>query len=277
MAGGLTYLFTDVEGSTRLIQELGSVYGLALQTQRRILISCVEAHDGQVIRGSEGDGSFFVFTRAADAVTAAVESQRRIQGNEIAGLSVRVRMGLHTGGAVLYGGEHVGLNVHVAARVCAAAHGGQILCTGDTAAMLLNEVGDDVLLKDLGSFVLRGITEPHTLVQVSADDVGDEFPPPRGGVREGGAQVSIWRRSATETIAGEVPEKLDVCASDGAPIPLDVHVEIGPASDGPPGAFRLLVMASGVVVEEFDGLTIGGINDAAAIVNAHSSLIRLRI
>ena len=276
MAGGLTYLFTDVEGSTLLIQELGSVYGLALQTQRHILTSCVEANDGQVIRGDEGDGSFFVFSQPADAINAAVESQRRIQANEVAGVSIRVRAGLHTGPAVLYGGEHVGINVHIAARVCAAAHGGQILCTGATAAGA-GEVADGVLLKDLGSFVLRGISESHTLVQVCADDLPDDYPPPRGGVRDGGAQVSVWRRQrVAETTVTEIPEKLDVSAADGGPVPLDLRIEIGAASDGPAGAFRLLVIVGNVVEEEFDGLTIGGINDAATIVNAHSSLITLR-
>jgi class 3 adenylate cyclase len=276
VSGGLTYLFTDVEGSTRLIQELGSVYGLALQTNRHILTSCVEANDGQVIRGDEGDGSFFVFSRPGDAITAAVESQRRIQANEIAGVSIRVRAGLHTGPAVLYGGEHVGINVHIAARVCAAASGGQILCTGATAAAA-GELGDRVLLKDLGSFVLRGISEPHTLVQVCSEDLPDQFPSPRGGLREGGAQVSVWRRHrAAELISPTIPEKLDVSSTDGGPLPLDLRVEIGPASEGPVGAFRLLVIVGNLVEEAFDGLTIGGINDAASIVNAHSSLITLR-
>jgi len=276
VAGGLTYLFTDVEGSTRLIQELGAVYGLALQTQRHILTSCVEAHNGQVIRGDEGDGSFFVFTQAADAVAAAVESQRRIQRNETSGVSIRVRAGLHTGSAVLYGGEHVGINVHIAARVCSAAHGGQILCTGQTAAAA-GIPAADVLLKDLGSFVLRGISDPHTLVQISSDDLPDDFPPPREGVRQGGDQVTIWRRqSATATTATAMPEKLDVLSADGGPLPLDLRVEIGAASGGPAGAFRLVVIVGNAVEEEFDGLTIGGATDAASIVNAHSSRIRLR-
>lgn len=272
-AGGLTYLFTDIEGSTRLIDELGSVYGLALQTQRRILVSCAEANGGQVIRGSEGDGSFFMFGRPAGAIVAAVEAQRRIQLNELGKLALRVRMGVHTGSAVVYGGEHVGLNVHIAARVCAAAYGGQVLCSGSTAKHA-EDLPDDIFLKGLGSFVLRGISEPHDLYQVGAADLLEEFPPPRGAVREGGGLVSIWRRADGAPAACD-PTKLSFCGPDGGALPLDVHVEVGPASDGRDGAFLLTVFVAGVVHEEFDGVTIGGATDVGAVLDSQSALIRV--
>jgi class 3 adenylate cyclase len=264
-------LFTDVEGSTELIQQLGSVYGLALRTQRHILSSCVEANGGQVIRGEEGDGSFFVFQRPDHAIVAAIEAQRKLQRNEFGDVAMRVRMGMHSGPAVLYGGEHVGLNVHIAARVCAAAYGGQVLCSGATARGV-DTLVDGVLLKELGTFVLRGISEAHALVQVCAPDLADDFASPRGAVREGGAQVSIWRRGAASRPAPDA-SKLDVRGKDGGPLPLDVHVEFGPASQGCVGAFRLSVLVAGVVHEEFDGLTVGGVNDAAAVVNRYSALI----
>jgi class 3 adenylate cyclase len=271
-SAGLTYLFTDVEGSTELIQELGSVYGLALRTQRHILTSCVEANDGQVIRGSEGDGSFFVFTRPTHALNAAVEAQRKLMRSEFGDVAMRVRMGLHTGPAVLYGGEHVGLNVHIAARVCSAAYGGQILCSGATAGGV-EEPADGIRLKHLGEFVLRGISEAHAIVQVCADDLPSEFGSPRGAVRAGGSQVTIWRLAAAAPAPCGDPQKLEARARDGGPLPLDVHVEIGPAAGD--GAFRLSVLVGGAVREEFDGLTVGGACDAATVVNAYSALISI--
>ncbi len=274
---GLTYLFTDIEGSTRLVQELGSLYGLTLRTHRHMLISCVEEHGGAVIRGDEGDGSFFVFTDPTSAVAGALAAQRKIEHYPWPDdLVIRVRMGLHTGSARLSGGEHVGLSVHEAARICAAAHGGQILCSATTAGEVdLTAHGAE--LRELGSYVLRGISEPHVLVQVDARDLERDFPPPRGAVREGGARVSIWRRgtSGAETVDGPNLSGLVIRGLDGGDLSPGVHVDVVRASSGPADAFRMIVRVDGVIEEEFDGLTSSGTSAAAAIVNRHSTLIRL--
>jgi class 3 adenylate cyclase len=264
---GLTYLFTDIEGSTRLVQEMGTGYGLALRIHRHMLAGCVEEHGGQVIRGTEGDGSFFVFSTPTSAVVAALAAQRKIEHHEWpAGMVLRVRMGLHTGPAVLSGGEHVGLSVHEAARICGAAHGGQILCSGETGKSA-DLTGHSAKLRELGVYVLRGIHEPHALFQVFADDLEQDFPPPRGAVREGGARVSMWRRG--DSRAAPDPSLLDI-----EPLQPAVVVELGRASGGD-DAFRILVVVDGRIEEEFDGLTIGGHRDAATIVNTHSAFIRV--
>lgn len=265
---GLTYLFTDIEGSTRLVQEMGTGYGLALRIHRHMLNGCVEEHGGQIIRGTEGDGSFFVFSSATSALVAALAAQRRIEHHDWpTGVVLRVRMGIHTGPAVLSGGEHVGLTVHEAARICGAAHGGQILCSGDTGNDA-DIAGHSAKVRDLGVFMLRGIDEPHVLMQVCADDLEQDFPPPRGAVREGGGRVSIWRRGFSRATAD--PSSLDIEALDPA-----ASIELGRASGGD-DAFRILVVVDGRIEEEFDGLTIGGPRDAATIVNTHSTFIRVK-
>jgi hypothetical protein len=236
-----------------------------------MLAGCVEEHGGQVIRGAEGDGSFFVFGTAAGGVAAALAAQRKIEHNEWPdGLALRVRMGLHTGPAVLSGGEHVGISVHIAARVSNAAHGGQILCSAATAA------GVEADFRPLGSYVLRGIDEPHELLQVCAPDLEQDFPPPRGAVREGGVRVSVWTRSRAAASQGGDLSRLVITGLDGSPLPASVQLEFARASMGPADSFRLVVRVDGSIDEEFDGLTFGGPSDAVAIVNQHSRVIRLQ-
>ena len=164
------------------------------------------------------------------------------------------------------GGEHVGLTVHEAARICSAAHGGQILCSGGTGAPSTSATYGAKLI-ELGVFMLRGIDEPHSLFQVFADDLEQDFPPPRGAVREGGSRVSIWRR-------GDPAVASDPSALEIETLKPDAAVEIGRASDD--GSFRIVVLVDGRIEEEFDGLTIGGTRDVAAVVNAHSTFIRVK-
>jgi class 3 adenylate cyclase len=273
--GGLTYLFTDIEGSTRLVQTPTTGYGLALRIHRHMLATCVEEYGGQTVRGSEGDGSFFVFPSATDGVIAAVAAQRKIEHHEWPeGLQIRVRMGIHTGPAVLSGGEHVGLSVHEAARISAGAHGGQILCSG-TTARAADVAAEGIELRELGTYVLRGIPTPHVLHQVCTGDLVDDFPPPRGASREGGRLVSIWRREADDC-GGALPcPTFEFHAPDGSELPDDVAVDVLPASDEIGAAFRLVISVDGVIEEEFDGLTIGGASDAARILSQHSRIVRL--
>jgi class 3 adenylate cyclase len=266
---GLTFLFTDVEGSTRLLRDLGHTYGLLIRIHRRILQTCSTERGGREM-GNEGDAEFFVFRTPEDAVAAAVTAQQKLESYAWPdGIRLRVRMGLHLGPATMSGGEYVGLAVHEVARICAAAHGGQVICSSAVVGSMAGP-GDEVRFNDLGSYRLRDIPDPWTLYQVCATGLEEHFPPLRGAVREGGSVVTIWRLDARTTGGpGWQSQELTFrCLAD------DVDVEVGRASAGA-GAFRLVVRRRGAVEEEYDGLTVGGPTDAATVVNTHSQLLRI--
>ncbi len=266
---GLTFLFTDVEGSTRLLRDLGTTYGLLIRIHRRILQTCCSERAGREM-GNEGDAEFFVFRSADDAVAAAVTAQQKLERYDWPeGIRLRVRMGLHCGAATVSGGEYVGLTVHEVARICTAAHGGQVVCSSAVADGV-ERAGPDISFNDLGAYRLRDIPDPWTLFQVCAPGLEEHFPPLRGAVREGGSVVTVWRRGIGGGAAADaVPELAFRCLAE------DVDVEVGRASTGSGGTFRLLVRRRGVVEEEFDGLTVGGATDAAGVVNVHSRLLRI--
>src|SRR4051794_7725297 len=122
--GTVTFLFSDIEGSTRLLAQLGDRYANALDEHRRLLRLAFGAHDGREL-GTEGDGLFVVFASAREAVAAAIAAQRALaSGQWPERCEIRVRMGVHTGEAALRTDEYVGLDVHRAARICAVGHGG---------------------------------------------------------------------------------------------------------------------------------------------------------
>ncbi len=163
--GTLTLLFTDIEGSTRLLSELGEQYADVLAEHHRIVRESVEQHGGVEV-GTHGDAFFVVFPRAGGAVSAAARAQR-----ELAAGPVRVRMGLHTGEPSLTDEGYVGLDVHRAARIAAAGHGGQVVISETTCALLNGEFE----LRDLGEHRLKDVDFPMRLFQLGRD----EFPPLR--------------------------------------------------------------------------------------------------
>jgi DNA-binding NarL/FixJ family response regulator/class 3 adenylate cyclase len=170
-----TFLFTDIEGSTPLLEEHGEVYTTAQSEHRRLLRKICAGRSGDEV-GTAGDGYFAAFATAADAVAAAIECQQALRAHVWpAGCELRVRMGLHTGEATSEGGDYAGLAVHTAARVSAAAHGGQILLSEVTA----QEVGGTVALQDLGRHRLRGVSEPVGLHQVLHPHLPASFAPPK--------------------------------------------------------------------------------------------------
>ena len=127
-SGTVTFLFTDIEGSTRLLQQLGEKYAALFTEQRRLLRHACETNHGNVV-GTTGDSFFVAFPSAVDGLSAAVQSQRALAAHAWPdGVSVRVRMGLHTGEAQVHGSDYVGLDVHRAARIAAAAHASQLAC-----------------------------------------------------------------------------------------------------------------------------------------------------
>src|SRR5262245_41511144 len=150
--GTVTFLFTDIEGSTRLLQALGdAAYADVLATETRLVVGAAEAAGGRTL-GSEGDAHFFVFTSAPGAIRAAAAAQRALETEAWPGdKTIRVRMGIHTGEAVRIGDEYAGITLHRTARIAAAGHGGQVLVSAVSAALLGAGV-DGLSLRDLGEY-----------------------------------------------------------------------------------------------------------------------------
>jgi predicted ATPase/class 3 adenylate cyclase len=177
--GTVTFLFTDIEGSTHLLQALGASYRGVLERHNAIVRQALAAHDGIEIR-TEGDSFFVVFRSATEAVEAAVAAQRGLSGERWPdGHQVRVRMGLHTGEGRLGGDSYVGLDVHRAARIAAAGHGGQVLLSAATRALVETVLPDGAALRDLGSHRLKDLNQSEHLAHLVIAGLLQDFPPIR--------------------------------------------------------------------------------------------------
>jgi predicted ATPase/class 3 adenylate cyclase len=161
-SGTVTLLFTDIEGSTRLLHELGDAYADVLAEHRRVLRDAFGRHGGVEV-DTQGDAFFYAFSDAAAAVAAAADAQLALRGGE-----VRVRIGVHTGEPLVTEDGYVGVDVHRAARIMSAGHGGQVLLSSRTRSLL-----DGANVTDLGLHRLKDLGEPEKLFQLGAD----EFPP----------------------------------------------------------------------------------------------------
>lgn len=169
--GTVTFLFTDIEGSTELSRRHGAAYGDVRAEHRRVLREVFAAHRGCEI-DAEGDGFFIGFEQASDAVAAAVAAQRALVETG----TVRVRMGLHTTEPHVHSEGYVGVGVSRAARICAAAHGGQIVLSQATAGIVEDNQFLDVRLRDLGEHFLKDIPLPQRLFQLDSDGLQSDFP-----------------------------------------------------------------------------------------------------
>ena len=176
-SGTVTFLFSDIEHSTRLLQRLGDRYADVLAEYRRLLRETFQAWDGHEI-DTAGDGFFVAFQRATHAVAAAVVTQRALAVHPWAeGAPVRMRIGLHTGEPTLTASGYVGLDVHRAARICAAGHGGQTLLSQTTRVLVEHDLPAGVSLRDLGAHRLKDLQRPERLYQVVIPDLPADFPP----------------------------------------------------------------------------------------------------
>lgn len=173
----VTFLFTDVEGSTRLVRALGDDrWAALLQTHRELLRTAISANGGREV-GTQGDALFAVFTSATEASSAAVAAQLALETHEWPeGSRVRVRMGLHSGEAVAHGDNYVGTEVHRASRICDVGHGGQIVVSERTAALLRGGLPGDVTLTRLGEHRLKDMGDAEPLFQLTAPRLASEFP-----------------------------------------------------------------------------------------------------
>lgn len=175
--GTVTFLFTDIEGSTRLVQALDDRWPAILEEHRAILRSAWERHNGIELL-TEGDSFMVVFDSAREAVAAAVAGQRDLESHVWPDdARIRVRMGMHTGEATLGAGSYVGLDVHRAARIAAAGHGGQILLSDSTRALVDRVPSGGVTFRDLGSHRLKDLLAPERIHQVEHPDLDAQFPP----------------------------------------------------------------------------------------------------
>jgi DNA-binding NarL/FixJ family response regulator/class 3 adenylate cyclase len=168
--GTVTFLFTDIEGSTRLLREIGrDRYEDVLGTHRRLLREAVEHSDGYVA-GTEGDGCMIVFRSGGDAVAAAADAQRAHASHPWPlDARLRVRMGLHTGDAMLGDEGYIGLAVHHGARIGAAGEGGQVLLSSITARLVAHQLPEGVELRDVGERALRDLDAPEQLFELVID------------------------------------------------------------------------------------------------------------
>jgi class 3 adenylate cyclase len=180
--GQLTFLLTDIEGSTELLGRLDDQYASLLTDVRRRVRAAVRQAGGHEV-SARGDDHFAVFERASGSLDAALAIQRAMQaGGWPRGVDVRLRIGLHRGRPELTDTGYVGLSVHAAARICFAAHGGQIVMSSGVRAAVHESLADGVSLRSLGAWRFRGLPEPVDLFQVDAPDLLADFPPLRSAV-----------------------------------------------------------------------------------------------
>jgi YVTN family beta-propeller protein len=208
-SGAITFLFTDIEGSTRLLKQLRGQYAEVLAEHQRLLRASFQAHAGHEV-DTQGDSFFVAFSSAREALLAAVEGQLALLSHPWPeSVEIKVRMGLHTGQAVAAGGRYTGLAVHRAARIGAAGHGGQILVSQATQTLLEDEEEDlHVFLRDLGEQRLKDLDRPVRLYQAAADGLPASFPPLRHEAELAQAAeaairpLPVWRRPVA--LAGAV-------------------------------------------------------------------------
>jgi predicted ATPase/class 3 adenylate cyclase len=174
--GTVTFLFTDIEGSTRLLQQLGDRYRQVVDAHGRILREAIVNGGGGEVR-TEGDSFFAAFPTPAGAIRAAVQAQRELAAHGWPeSHPVRVRMGLHTGQGLLEEGDYIGLDVHRAARIAAAGYGGQVLISEATRGLVEHDLPEGVRIRDLGEHRLKDLSHAERLFQLVTEGLPSEFP-----------------------------------------------------------------------------------------------------
>jgi len=209
-SGAVTFVFTDIEGSTQLVRRLRNRYPEVLAAHQRLLRQAFSQHRGHEI-DTQGDAFFYAFGSPHEAVLAAVEAQRALSAYPWPDeTELRVRMGIHTGQAAPANGRYTGLAVHRAARICTAGHGRQVLVSQATQSLIEDEEEDLAFsLRDLGDQRLKDIERPVRLYQVDAPGLPTDFPPPRGEAAptdalEATFALPVWRRRPAIMVASLV-------------------------------------------------------------------------
>lgn len=259
--GRVTFLLTDIEGSTGLLRRLGDEFPVLLFRHRELLGEAVHRHGGQRV-GEEGDACFCAFPDALAALRASLQAQVAMGAEHWpGGIRLALRMGLHTGDAEPYGDNYIALAVHQAARVSAAGHGGQILVSAATAQAVAGRLPEGCTLRDLGSFRLKDFPEPERLHQLCHPALRADFPPPRTlsvrGHNLPGAATSFIGRGAERTRLGGLLRERRIVSV------------VGP---GGVGKTRLALEVGGDLLPFFrDGVwlvELAGAPDAESVVHA---------
>ena len=268
--GTVTLLFTDIEGSTRLLERLGDRYVEVLVSHRRLLRAAFAQFGGREVE-TEGDAFFVSFTKASDAVAAAVAGQRALAGRPWPDGPLRVRMGLHTGEPIIVAGSYAGLDVHRAARICSAGHGGQVLLSQATCELVGGGLPPGVELRDLGEHRLKDITRPLRLFQLVISGLPSSFP----SLRTLDAHPVNLPTPLTRFI-GRQQELADVSAS----LQRDEVRLLTLTGPGGTGKTRLAIQVAAELSEVFpDGVAFVGlapVNDPALVVSAIAQSLGVR-
>ena len=244
-SGTVSLLFSDIEGSTVLLSRLGAAYADALDGQRQLLRRAWAEHGGTEL-GTEGDSFFVVFPTAENAGAAAAQAQRDLTAFDWpGGEQVRVRMGVHTGTPTVHDGGYVGMDVHRAARIAGAAHGGQVVLSEATAKLMEGCLPERVSLRDLGRHQLKDIPHPEHLFQLVVEGLRSDFAP----LKTLGAASSLPRPATP--LVGRDGELAELSALLSSP-ELRLVTLTGP---GGSGKTRLAVEVAQALVERFpDGV-----------------------
>jgi DNA-binding NarL/FixJ family response regulator/class 3 adenylate cyclase len=183
-SGTVTFLFTDIQGSTELVERLGDAYAGVLEAHRKLLRDAVAEAEGTEL-DCRGDEFLFVFADAGSAVDTAVKAQNALAAHEWPSeRPVQVRMGLHSGEPTVQGSSYVGIDLHRVARIASAGHGGQVLLSARTRELA------DADARDLGEHHFRGLQAPEHVYQLVGDGLREDFPPLRDGGGRTEAQAS---------------------------------------------------------------------------------------
>ncbi len=211
-SGTVTFVFSDIEGSTGLLKQLGDGYGGVLADHRRLVREAFGRHGGTEI-DTQGDAFFFAFARARDAVAAAVDAQRAHADHTWSeGADVRVRMGLHTGEPALGEEGYLGLDVVRAARLCTAGRGGHVLLSETTRALLGSSIPEGVSVAPLGERQLKDLDEPERIYELEIDGVDQAETPlattPASPTAPAPPSPADWKQRGQE-LARQLTERIN--------------------------------------------------------------------
>jgi predicted ATPase/class 3 adenylate cyclase len=268
--GTVTFLFTDIEGSTRLLVGLGDRFERLLTAHSEILRSAIAAHAGTEV-GTEGDSFFAVFPSAVGAVCAAVDAQRILATQTWPDAAqVRVRMGLHTGEGRLGGDSYMGLDVHRAARIAAVGHGGQVLLSDATRSLVINALPASVHVRALGEHRLKDFEQPARIFQLDIDGLPADFPALKTlDARPGNLPTQLTTFVGRD---GEISDLIDL---------LRTHRLVTLTGPGGSGKTRLALQAAGHLMDELpDGaffVDLAPIRDPGLVPLAVAQALRLNV
>lgn len=268
-AATVTLVFTDIAGSTRLLEELGDAYATLIADHHQLVTAAAVAHGGQRVDAA-GDGLFFSFTTAKGALLACVDAQRAVRAHAWpGGAEVRVRMGIHTGEPLSAASGYVGMDVHRAARICGAGHGGQILISEVARTLIGTALPEGATLRDLGEHRLKDLARPEHLFQAVVPDLPSEFPPVR----------------SLETLPNNLPRQLSSFVGRDREI-ADAIARLAGTSlltltgPGGVGKTRLAVEVGARTVDEYpDGVwfvELGALDDEWLVADTIASTLKLQ-